>query len=292
LPAPGFSIALHDPENDQVILPYNIDVDGLPSVSRHPAAGTLCEQVVRTGQPVLLTPDSLAALPEHPGAAGRTCAPCWLGVPLTSHNGVLGALVVKSSPDLARYTAQDQELLQFVSAQVATAIERKRLQDQLQFLAQYDALTRLPNRKLLHDRLESTLARARRAATGFSLLFLDLDKFKQVNDRFGHAAGDQLLQEVARRVRHCVRETDTVARIGGDEFVILLELVVLAEDAALVADKIRDALVLPVAIGEHSVETCPSIGVAMYPAHGESAQQLLSYADVAMYQVKHKHANS
>lgn len=292
LPAPGFSIALYDAEEGQLNLPYNVDMDGLPSVSCFPAAGTLCEQVVRTGQPALLTPDTLAALPGHPREAGDNDAPYWLCVPLTSHNGVLGALVVKGSPELAHYTARDQELLQFVSTQVATAIERKRLQDQLLFLAQYDALTRLPNRQLLHDRLESTLARARRAATGFSLLYLDLDKFKQVNDRFGHAAGDKLLQEVASRLRQCVREADTVARIGGDEFVVLLEQVVLAEDVALVAEKIRAALALPVALGEHNVEARPSIGIAMYPAHGETAQQLLKCADEAMYQVKHKRAAS
>jgi diguanylate cyclase (GGDEF)-like protein/PAS domain S-box-containing protein len=286
LPAPGFSIALYDAARDQLNFPYNVDANGQPSVSHLPAAGTLCEHVMHSGQPVLVTPDTLSALPEPLRAAVGHMAPYWLGVPLTSQKGVLGALVVKGTPDLASYTQHDQELLQFVSDQVATAIERKQMQEQLQFLAQYDALTRLPNRQLLHDRLESTLARARRAATGFTLLYLDLDKFKQVNDRFGHAAGDQLLQEVASRLRDCVREADTVARIGGDEFVVLLEQVVLAEDAALVADKIRDALTQPVVIGEHTVQTCPSIGIARYPDHGDSTQQLMRHADEAMYQVK------
>jgi diguanylate cyclase (GGDEF)-like protein len=292
LPAPGFAIALHDDATDQVNFPYNMDSNGQPStVTRLPAAATLCQHVMRSGRPVLVTPDTLAAFPEALRAAVGHVAPYWLGVPLPSRTGVLGALLVNGATELASYTEQDQELLEFVSAQVATAIERKQLQDQLQFLAQYDALTRLPNRQLLLDRLESTLARARRAATGFALLYLDLDKFKQVNDRFGHAAGDQLLQEVAARIRHCMRETDTVARIGGDEFVVLLEHVVLADDAALVADKIRDALTQPVMIGEHIVQTCPSIGIAMYPDHGDSAQQLLKHADQAMYTAKKRRAD-
>jgi diguanylate cyclase (GGDEF)-like protein/PAS domain S-box-containing protein len=291
LPAPGFAIALHDDATGQVNFPYNVGANGQPSGSRLPGAATLCQHVMRSGQPMLVTPDTLATFPQALRAAAGDVAPYWLGVPLSSRNGVLGALVLKGAPELARYSEQDQELLQFVSAQVATAIERKQLHDQLQFLAQYDALTRLPNRQLLHDRLESTLARARRGATGFSLLYLDLDKFKQVNDRFGHAAGDRLLQEVANRISHCIREADTVARIGGDEFVVLLEHVVLADDAALVADKIRDALTQPVIIGEHVVQTCPSIGTAMYPEHGDSAHQLLKHADEAMYLAKKRRAN-
>jgi diguanylate cyclase (GGDEF)-like protein/PAS domain S-box-containing protein len=286
LPAPGFSIALYDAAHDRLDFPYNVDELGQPSVASVPAAGTLCRHVMHSGQPLLVTPATLPALSDQLRAAAGHAPPHWLGVPLTSSNGALGALVVKGSPGMACYTEQDQQLLQFVSAQVATAIERKQLQDQLQYLAQHDALTRLPNRLLLHDRLESALARAHRGLTGFSLLYLDLDKFKQVNDRFGHATGDLLLQEVASRIRQCVREADTVARIGGDEFVVLLETVRLPEDAALVAAKIQAELTRPVNIGEHIVHTIPSMGIAMYPEHGESAQQLLKHADEAMYLAK------
>jgi diguanylate cyclase (GGDEF)-like protein/PAS domain S-box-containing protein len=290
LPAPGFAIALHDAANAELNFPYNVDANGQPSVARLAAAGSLCRHVMRIGAPVLVTPATLDTLPEPLRAVVGTIAPCLLGVPLTSHKGVFGALFVKSAPGLACYTDQDAELLQFVSAQVATAIERKQLQDQLQFLAQYDALTRLPKRELLHDRLDSTLARVRRTQSSFALLYLDLDKFKQVNDRFGHAAGDQLLQEVAGRLRRCVREADTVARIGGDEFVVLLDDVVLAADAVLVAAKIRDTLAQPVMIGAHRVQARASIGVALYPDHGDSAQQLLKHADGAMYLAKKRRA--
>lgn len=106
---------------------------------------------------------------------------------------------------------------------MAAAIERKQLHARLQYMARYDQLTHLPNRGFLQERLKAALGRARREQGRLALLYVDLDKFKQVNDNFGHAVGDLLLQEVARRLQQCVRETDTVARIGGDEFVILLE---------------------------------------------------------------------
>jgi diguanylate cyclase (GGDEF)-like protein/PAS domain S-box-containing protein len=292
LPAPGFSIALHGDTPGQLTFPYNIDEHGRPAVSSLPAAGTLCAHVISSGLPLLITPATVAALPAGLRAAAAGAAPSWLGVPLTSHGGALGALVVKGAPESARYTEPDRELLQFVSDQVATAIERVRLHEQLRYLAQYDALTRLPNRQLFHDRLASALVRAARNTGGFSLLYLDLDKFKQVNDVHGHAAGDLLLHEVARRLSGCVREADTAARIGGDEFAVLLEDVHSLEDATRVAEKIFDALSLPVNAGNLTLRSIPSIGIAMYPQHGASAQHLLKYADAAMYQAKQRRADS
>ena len=118
------------------------------------------------------------------------------------------------------------------------------------------------------------------------MLYVDLDKFKQVNDSFGHAVGDLLLQEVARRLQQCVRETDTVARIGGDEFVILLEHLQLPEHANRVADKVRSLLREPVLWEDCGLIIVASIGIALYPENGEEAQQLFKHADEAMYGVK------
>ena len=170
-------------------------------------------------------PDGFEAL-----VAGQH-SPCWLGVPLSSQNGTIGALIVKSVPGGERYTEQDKELLQYVCAQVATAIERKQLHARLQRMAQYDQLTQLPNRELLRERLKASLALARADSGRMALLYVDLDRFKEVNDTHGHAVGDMLLQAVANRLKGCVRETDTVARIGGDEFVVLLHSIHAAEDA-------------------------------------------------------------
>ena len=265
LPAENFCVALYDEQRDQLSFPYYIDDRRQPhSVDHH------CTEVVRSGQPLLLNIDG---------------APSSLGVPLSSQNGTIGALLVKSSGG-ERYTEYDRELLQFVSAQVAAAIERKQLQARLEYMARYDQLTRLPNRGFLQERLKDALARARRECGHLALLYVDLDKFKQVNDSFGHAVGDLLLQEVARRLQQCVRETDTVARIGGDEFVILLEHLQQPEHANRVADKIRSLLGEPVPWEGCDLSIVPSIGIALYPENGEEAQQLFKHADEAMYGVK------
>lgn len=184
------------------------------------------------------------------------------------------------------YSERDQELLQFVSTQIATAIERKHLHSQLRYMAQHDALTGLPNRMLLLDRLDTALARARRNIHGFSLLYVDLDKFKPINDVHGHETGDKLLQEVARRISQCVRDTDTVARLGGDEFVVLLDRACLIGDAEVVADKIRTELCNEICVRDLQLWITPSIGIAVYPEHGDTAQQLIKYADEAMYLMK------
>jgi diguanylate cyclase (GGDEF)-like protein/PAS domain S-box-containing protein len=286
LPAPGFSIALYDAETEELSFPYNVDQYGQPAASSMPGADTLYAHVANGGGPLLLSPTTLQSLPTDLLAAAESAAPYWLGVPLKAPGGTIGALVVKGTTTSTPYTEADQELLQFVAAQVATAIERMQLHEQLQYMAQYDALTGLPNRQLFHDRLESALVRAGRNAGGVSLLFLDLDKFKQVNDQYGHAAGDLLLYEVAQRIKSRVREADTVARIGGDEFVVLLESATTPGDATRVADQIRAAMERPVTFGNVSLHATLSIGVAEYPEHGRTAAQLLKYADASMYAAK------
>lgn len=290
LPAINFSVALYDEQQDQLSFPYHIDERHQAPAPHKRDAPTLSAEIIRTGQTLLRSPETLTTLPEHVQAID--CASLyWLGVPLTSHNGTIGALVVQSYTHGARYTDKDEELLQFVSTQVASAIERQKMLSRLQFMAQYDQLTRLPNRALLHDRLHTALTRARREQTQLSLLFLDLDKFKQVNDTFGHAIGDLLLQMVADRLKQCIRESDTVARLGGDEFVVLLEDFRSPDQALLVAEKIRLALNQPFDLNDQPHVILPSIGVAFYPQHGNDAQQLLSHADYAMYIAKKSGGN-
>lgn len=158
--------------------------------------------------------------------------------------------------------------------------------DQAMRLALYDALTGLPNRKLLSERLALAMSKARRDHGMVALLFIDLDKFKPVNDEYGHAIGDLLLKEVARRLQHCMRESDTVGRIGGDEFVALLATVEGRQGASTAADKILRELTRPFEIVGHRLEIGGSIGVALYPEHGEDATALLKSADMAMYEAK------
>ncbi len=283
LSATHFSVAMYDESNDQLSFPYYTGDYDEASELQQTAVSTLCAEVIRTRQPLLLGPESLASLPEELRAVNDSNVMCWLVVPLNSHKGTIGALVLKSNSDGARYTEKDKELLQFVSTQVATAIERKQLHARLKHMAQYDGLTGLPNRGLLYDRLKMALARTRREQGQMSLLYLDLNNFKQVNDSLGHVAGDELLQEVADRLKQCVRDLDTVARMGGDEFVVLLENIELPEHASNVAKKIRSAISQPIKIEGRSLCILPSIGIALYPDHGEEAHQLLRHADEAMY---------
>lgn len=215
----------------------------------------------------------------------------WLGVPLHTQAGVMGALVLQGYSEEARYSHRDKELLQFVSTQVASAIERTQMRNRLQQMAQYDQLTHLPNRLLFLDRLKTALTRAQRDQTLLSLLFVDLDRFKQVNDTLGHAMGDMLLQRVAQRLLECVRASDTVARLGGDEFVLLVESGHAVEDATAVAEKILVAFNQPFDLDGNQVLMWPSIGISMYPDHGCDESLLLSHADTAMYQSKKSGGN-
>jgi diguanylate cyclase (GGDEF)-like protein/PAS domain S-box-containing protein len=161
-----------------------------------------------------------------------------------------------------------------------------------QHLAQHDSLTDLPNRMLLQDRLSQALARARRNGSRLAVLFLDLDRFKTINDSLGHSIGDGVLQEVARRLVQAVRASDTVARIGGDEFVVLLNDIDNAESAIRVASKLRDRLSEVYHIGPHELFLSGSVGIAVYPDNGEDTETLLKHADSAMYSAKESGRNT
>ncbi len=154
------------------------------------------------------------------------------------------------------------------------------------FLAHHDQLTGLPNRLLLADRLRVALAQSMRNKVSCGLMFMDLDKFKLVNDTLGHAVGDELLIEVSRRLRVSVRDSDTVARLGGDEFVIVLPALRSVEDAEVVARKIQVSLNAPYDIAGKDVRTSPSIGIALYPGDAADGDELLKRADEAMYEAK------
>lgn len=170
--------------------------------------------------------------------------------------------------------------------------KEKQAEAQMQHMAHYDALTGLPNRALFSDRLQQALAKAKRSEAHLALLFLDLDKFKPVNDSLGHAVGDVLLAEVGKRLQACVRESDTVSRLGGDEFVVLLPTIEAEPDAMLVAEKIRDALNQPFELAGHHIGISASIGVAVYPQHGSDEHTLTKNADAAMYIAKNAGHNN
>ncbi|MDD3518306.1 MAG: EAL domain-containing protein [Chromatiales bacterium] len=170
--------------------------------------------------------------------------------------------------------------------------ERKQSEERINHLAHYDLLTDLPNRVLLHDRLNDALERARRSHNKLAVLFIDLDRFKNVNDSLGHSIGDRLLQAIAHRLIATVREQDTVARLGGDEFLVILESLAAPQHAGVVARKILNGLIEPIHIDEHEIFIGGSIGISLFPSDGETPELLIKNADTAMYRAKDQGRNT
>jgi len=165
--------------------------------------------------------------------------------------------------------------------------ERKQAEETIKQLAYYDTVTGLPNRALLNDRIHMALTHARRDKQKLAIMMLDLDRFKDINDTLGHSVGDQLLRSVGNRLRNLLRASDTISRIGGDEFIVLLPNIARDKDTIVVAEKIMKAFQKPFMLdkGKHYYITT-SIGIVAYPKHGEDAETLLKNADVAMYRAK------
>ncbi|MDD8059916.1 MULTISPECIES: sensor domain-containing diguanylate cyclase [Shewanella] len=251
----------------------------------------------------------------------------WIGIPLIINGDIAGALTIYSLDDEHIYQLKDLELLTFVSQHIANAIERKqaveslknshelledkviertralaelnnnlqqeinqrrKIEDQLVHDAQHDGLTGLPNRSYLMERLSHALKHLRRHGLDqFALLFIDLDRFKLINDSFGHLEGDRFLIETAQRIKSCVRDNDTLARMGGDEFVILLDSISTTDDAIEVCERILQALSMPYELGKQEFIAGASIGVAFSGRNKlVTSESLLRDADAAMYQAK------
>jgi len=174
---------------------------------------------------------------------------------------------------------------------VRDVTERKKAEERLSHLATHDSLTGLPNRILFGDRLSLELARARRSGKKLAVMLLDLDHFKDINDTWGHDVGDEVLKTIGRRLPELLRKSDSIARMGGDEFLILLPEIEEAEDARILALKILDAFKKPFAVGARELYATTSIGIAIYPDDGTNPDMLMKKADMAMYSVKKQGRN-
>ena len=189
------------------------------------------------------------------------------------------------------WSARWSEDHQFRIAIAHDITERKLMEQQLHYIAGHDPLTELPNRALLFGRLQTSLGLARREGSHLSLLFIDIDGFKHVNDSYGHLVGDKLLKNIAQRLRDCVRKSDTVGRFGGDEFVVVLNGIDSFDNVLVIAENIRAQLEKTYQFDNLNLQLSPSIGVALYPDNGNDEQQLLQYADQAMYRAKNAGGN-
>lgn len=190
------------------------------------------------------------------------------------------------------YLVKGQGHPELLARAIRYSIERKRAEEHLTYLAQYDQLTGLVNRSLFRDRLIQAMARSKRLHQPIALMLLDLDRFKTVNDTFGHDMGDELLKAVSERLKTCVRETDTVARMGGDEFTIILEGASSQQNILVVATRIAESIGTPFEIKGQQISVGISIGVTIYPHDDHPIDELLKHADMAMYRAKQQGGNA
>jgi diguanylate cyclase (GGDEF)-like protein/PAS domain S-box-containing protein len=265
------------------LAPFVAVVDGVPVEQ----AGGSFGRAARNGEPVLATdvtvhPDwtSLAALASEHGIRA-----CW-SYPVRSADGsVLGVLNLLG-PQPRAAGDDDLQLLESASRLAAVAIEHRQLTERLSHQAQHDALTGLPNRLLFQDRLTRALALAERHRHKVAVLYMDLDRFKYINDTLGHSSGDALLALAARRLDACIRRSDTLARLGGDEFTVVLTELNDSSDAVRVAGKLIEAMREPFNVDGRELYVSVSMGIALYPEDGADCETLMVNADVAMYRAK------
>ena len=319
--AENFFIGLLSEDGRMLNFPYYIDAGVRRRASREVGRG-LSEYVMRSGQPLLACRadiDRLGLLGEvNLGRIGRPSL-CWLGVPLRVGEEIIGLVVVQSYAEEFAYGPSDRDLLSFVALQIATSIHRRRaavslqrynadleqrvlertrelreqivrreaMQKQLEHQVMHDTLTGLPNRLYLREKLEAALERSRSEGQRVgALLYLDVDRFKVINDSLGHLAGDGCLQEIGGRLRACVRGPDLAARISGDEFAILLHDVGSTDGAAAYAARVLCELGRALHVGGREIEPSFSIGIAIVDAHYEAPDELLRDADLALYRAK------
>lgn len=323
--AENFYVAKYDKNNDELFFAYYQDQtlnNHKVFYKSRKLSNRFTELVLRSRETVLLDHPAMLALHEQ----GKTIKPetavvSWLGVPLIHSGEILGAMVLQSYDKSIFYTEQDAELLRFVSRHVATAMNRREVADyerkahellehqvklrtaaleeeikqrkvaeeKLKHSASHDILTGLPNRAVFVDLLNHAIAcNKRRPEFKFAVLFLDLDRFKVVNDSLGHQAGDSLLKEIARALIEVVRDKDTVARLGGDEFVILVEDIEGTEGTYEIAKRITALMSSPFIIENQSVFIGTSIGILFNHERYDSADTMLRDADTAMYHAKDK----
>jgi diguanylate cyclase (GGDEF)-like protein len=277
---------LRDPlDPTSLILEGSRGIDGptLDQVRRRPIGEGVAGRAVAE--------DRLIVVEDY--AASRNAMPLFrdqalqaaMAAPVHENGEAVGSLLVSTWTPGRRYGADARDLLLSIAQHVSLALTDAKTVGAMVHQALHDALTGLPNRALFLDRLEHALARASRAGTDIAVLFLDLDRFKTVNDSLGHAAGDQLLCAVAERIASCMRTADTAARLGGDEFAVLLEDLASTREAVGVAERIIAALEAPVLVAGREVHVSASIGIAT--GDGDS-EDLLRHADVAMYRAKAK----
>ncbi|ACV25538.1 GGDEF domain-containing protein [Kangiella koreensis] len=285
--AESYVVAISQPGSNRAKLAHCIDGKYQPKDIIKLSDRSALGEVIRSGRALLVNSVKEFALQQEIEAGCESQDQGnWLGVPLITQDNIIGALVIRTHR-ADGYSRHDVKLMEFVAEQFALTIERKEYEQRLHHMASHDWLTGLPNRLLFNDRLDVAIKRARRVEEKLALLYMDLDGFKDVNDSLGHAKGDLLLSKVANRIKSCVRESDTIARMGGDEFTVLLTEIHDQDAISMVLEKIKTAVNKPFVLEGNTVNIGISIGVAVFPEQGQEREQLLRVADNAMYDDKY-----
>ncbi|MDB5079993.1 MAG: hypothetical protein JWP00_1917 [Chloroflexi bacterium] len=264
---------------------------------RLPLGRGIAGTVAFTGEPINI-PDA-SVDPRHAGDQFGYVTNSILAVPLKNNTGSVIGVIQSLNKQSGPFVQHDEEILTALCDLVALAIERvtiskeqKRLSDQLVYQAHHDALTGLPNRLLLEESLAQALAEANRKKHQVAVLFIDLDRFKMINDSLGHTIGDVLLQQVAHRLQAGLRYSDMVARQGGDEFVVVLTVVKSLQSVTRIAENLLKTLREPFIVCGQELYVSASIGISLFPTHGSVVSEILRHADTAMYKVKDQGKNN
>jgi diguanylate cyclase (GGDEF)-like protein/PAS domain S-box-containing protein len=256
------------------------------------APDSLLPPTLREGAPRIIDEEFLATRPlDGPGREWVRAMKSAVYIPVRAEDNPASVLSLYSQRAKA-FGEDDVRFAEAVAHVLSTALQRHRAEQRLAHLAQFDALTGLPNRTLLQDRFTQTLVQSQRRQVHAGVLFVDLDRFKLINDTLGHHQGDALIRQVGERLVDCVRPGDTVGRISGDEFAVVLADLARPDDASIVAQKALDALAKPFELGGNEAYVTASIGIAVYPGDGDDAETLLKSADLAMYRAKEQARNS
>jgi len=295
--ARNFLVALETEDAHGIRYHYASDeIDVIDTTKVYPARTdrpTLASYILSSQKPLLLNAASVEKLDQEAAITFQGTLPASLiGVRFGAERGNRGVVVLKSYDQNILYHEQDRDLIQFVSKHIHSAIERTRARHNLAYLALHDSLTGLPNRSLFMDRLQHALQLRTRTRNGLlGVLFLDLDRFKAVNDHYGHQVGDKYLVSIADRITSCLRSSDTLCRLGGDEFAILIESSASRDQILAVAQRVLDSVADPIWIGGIRIATTTSIGITCDDGGGSSAEALLREAAEAMYQAKARGRN-
>lgn len=281
VPLDDFLISLRQATDTNARTTYRVTAQGLNLVAEPNAACDHFLKVISTGQAIHAERTTGCTLCSTDSDSRNS----FLAIPLVMNQETIGAMVLQNG-SAQGYSEQDQELLSFVSTQIATALERKALHAELERLARHDELTGLPNRRLFNEHLHTAFGAANQANFKVTVMFIDIDGFKSINDTHGHATGDELLREVAARIKKCLRAQDMAFRMGGDEFVVLAADLKSRDDAQTVANKLSHAIEKPCQLSGITLAVKASIGFAVYPEDASEPDKLLQYADAAMYAQK------